>query len=197
MWSTRKAGVSLTMTPPKFSRRMAWRTRPMSRVKTPTCKPNSVASAWRSACSKSSQAMTEATGAKASSATTFISVDALVERVADDHRLGSPDEGVGEGLVDRSLAVNALDRDAHLPRVVVGPDGAALGGIGQVGVRGDDDRRGVTQLQGDLLDSGDLGDASPDGGRSGEGDLVNAGVRHHPLADGAARTHQPVHGACR
>src|SRR5919109_1456249 len=103
MWSARKFGVSLTITPPKLSRLTALKTRSMSLVKTPTCSPN-----FRTRCLRLVDPGLDPVH--------FLlidhwpNIDAFVERITHHHRLGCFYKAFREGLIDLLFAVNPLDR---------------------------------------------------------------------------------------
>src|SRR4030067_520902 len=108
MWSARKTGVSLMITPPKFRRR-------------PAAPPPPRAPGRGAPPPPPRQRLLHPPfdALRLADVDHRADVDALVQGVADHHRQAGLDEPLGEGLVHFALAVDALHGDADLPRVVV------------------------------------------------------------------------------
>ncbi len=89
---------------------------------------------------------------------------------------------------------------AHLARAVEVGHHGDVGGLVQVGVGADDQRRLAAQLHGHFLERGARGaghDLLAGGGAAGEGDLLDARVLGQPAADFAAAAGQYVEHAVR
>ena len=76
-----------------------------------------------------------------------------------------------------------LDADAHLARVRVGADQAALDGPVEVGRLVDDDAGVAAELEDDALLAGALLHPPADRRRAGEGQQLEARVGDHPIAE--------------
>ena len=77
-------------------------------------------------------------------ATETADVHTVIQWIAHHHLLTRLDEAVGEGFEDVFLAVDALDRDANLPGVVVSAYRAPARDIIEISIGGYDNRRGVS-----------------------------------------------------
>ena len=115
-------------------------------------------------------------------------VGRLVERVADDERVEAPREVVLEP-VERLVVVDALHRDARLPRVGRAAPDDALGGVVEVGVRGDDDRGVAAELERHALHAGAALQPPADGGAAGEREQLDAVVLDERRGVGRRRRH--------
>ena len=82
---------------------------------------------------------------------------------------------LGDGRVDEQ----PLHRDAGLPGAQEAAEGAALGGVGHVGVRVDDDRAVAAELQRDAVRVGDAAQVPADLAAAGERQRAHALVAGH------------------
>ena len=111
-----------------------------------------------------------------------------VDPGADLHRVGGRGRLLGELVGARCVDEEARVGDADLAGVEERAlQDAADGGV-EVGVVEDHGRRLAAELQAHPLQvaGGRADDRAPDLGRAGEGDLVDAAVLGHRLADGRA-----------
>ncbi len=100
----------------------------------------------------------------------------LVERVAGSERGHLAQEELREAVRDVFVNVHALHGGAHLTGEEEAPEGTALRGELQVGVRVDDDRAVAAELERDLLPAGTGTKRPSDLARAGEGEAADSRV---------------------
>ena len=125
-------------------------------------------------------------------------VNAFVERIADAQAIHAAlelgMEAVGDALLHQKPRTGAADLPLIEPDCIDEP----LNGAVEIGVVKDDVGGLAAQFQGQRLAAacGGLADAAANGGRAGEGDLVNVGVGGDHLAHGAVAS-DDIHDAAR
>ena len=124
-------------------------------------------------------------------------VGLLVRRVADLERLDLGDEARDEVVVGGAADVDPLHGDAALPGEGEGVAGELRRGLLDVGVRLDEDRGRVPELERDLLPGRPLAQAPADVARARERDHPDALVLDQDVADLGGRADEHVQPAGR
>ena len=143
-------------------------TSPPARISAPPARASSIQSRIRS---RASSSITGPTSVSSSAGSPSFSASHLRE------------EALEKRLVDGTLEVDPLHRDAALAGEREGVRGHRLRGRIDVGVRGDDHRCRVAELEADLLLRRALLQAPADAARAGEGDRLHALVLDEHVAD--------------
>ena len=103
-------------------------------------------------------------------------IGGFVERVAGLELLDAFDQQISEFSVNRLLDENALNRNAGLTGISETSGDAAVGGVGEVGVAVNDDRRVAAEFEDDFLFSCATLDVPTNGNAAGETDELDAVV---------------------